>query len=131
MNRKRTRILTSVALAAGMLILAPMAWADGTCSVPAPADPAPVNPVAGAAVFHQTCVVCHASNGRGTMPGMPDFTRTDGVLTLPTAELASRITHGFSDGKAPMAMPVKGDNPNLTQVDIRNVIAYMRSTFWH
>jgi hypothetical protein len=65
------------------------------------------------------------------MPGMPDFTRSDGVLTLPTLVLEQRITHGFSDGKAPMAMPVKGDNPNLTPTDIRNVIAYLRGTFWH
>ena len=123
---KRMRSLIVVLLAAGMLVLAQAASADDSHTAPSPADP-----VAGAAVFHQTCVVCHASNGRGTMPGMPDFTRADGVLALPTAELTSRITHGFYDGKAPMAMPVKGDNPNLTQGDIRNVIAYMRSRFWH
>lgn len=123
---KRTRRLITMLLAAGLLCLAQAAWAVDGCKPPPPA-----NPVAGAAVFHRTCIVCHAPNGRGTMPGMPDFTRADGVLTLPTAELVRRINHGFDDGKAPMAMPVKGDNPHLTEGDIRDVIAYMRNTFWH
>jgi mono/diheme cytochrome c family protein len=125
---KRMQLFIAIGLSTGMLALAQAAWADGARHVPV--VQAPGNPVAGATVFHQTCVVCHASNGRGTMPGMPDFTRTDGVLTLPTAELESRIMHGFSDGKAPMAMPAKGDNPNLSPHDIRDVIAYMRNTFW-
>lgn len=122
---RHTRSYIVVLLAACMMFLAQMAWADDASS-----NPPPANPQAGAVVFHQTCVVCHAPTGQGTLPGMPDFTRSDGVLTLPTAELARRITHGFNDGKAPMAMPVKGDNPHLTQTDIRNVIAYMRTTFW-
>ena len=123
---KRIQVLTASVLVALAWPLAQVASA----ATPAAAN-ATGNPAAGAAVFHATCVVCHAPSGRGTMPGMPDFTRTDGVLSLPTDVLARRIHEGFSDGKAPMAMPPNGDNPNLTPGDIRNVIAYLRTTFRH
>jgi mono/diheme cytochrome c family protein len=123
---KRIRILTASVLVALAWPLAQVASA----ATPGAANPTG-NPADGAAVFHATCVVCHAPTGRGTMPGMPDFTRANGVLSLPNAVLEQRIHDGFSDGKAPMAMPPKGDNPNLTPGDIRNVIAYLRTTFRH
>jgi len=122
------RIRASIAIA--LLALA-LPWAQGAWAAAPDAASGAGNPAAGATVFHATCVVCHAPTGRGTMPGMPDFTRTDGVLSLPTPVLAQRIHDGFSDGKAPMAMPPMGDNPNLTPGDIRNVIAYLRTTFRH
>lgn len=111
---------------ASMLALAPGAWAAGAASV-TPSG----NALAGAAVFNGTCVACHGDDGKGIMPGMPDFTQSGGVLSLPTKVLEKRITDGFSDGNAPMPMPPKGNNPNLTPNDIRNVIAYMRNTFRH
>jgi len=70
-------------------------------------------------------VACHGGNGKGILPGMPDFTDPKGVLKLPTAVLVQRVEHGFSDGKAPMAMPPKGNNPALNTQDIRDVIAYL------
>jgi mono/diheme cytochrome c family protein len=123
---KRVHAWTTTALLASMLALAPSAWAGGSGSATHSG-----NASAGAAVFNQTCVACHGSDGKGIMPGMPDFTQSGGVLSLPTKTLEARITDGFSDGNAPMAMPPKGNNPSLTQGDIRNVIAYLRSTFQH
>ena len=123
---KRVHAWTTTALMVSMLALAPVAWAGGAGSVTATG-----NAAAGAAVFNDTCVACHGNDGKGIMPGMPDFTNRKGVLSLPTKVLEKRITDGFSDGNAPMAMPPKGNNPKLTQGDIRNVIAYLRNTFEH
>jgi mono/diheme cytochrome c family protein len=126
MNDRRVSVVALLLAAA--LAWAPLAGAEGSGSgaVAGTGDAA-----AGAAVFHATCVVCHARSGRGTLPGMPDFNAPDGVLSLPTPVLEQRITRGFDDGKAPMAMPPKGNNDRLTQADIRNVIAYLRVTFAH
>lgn len=121
---KRVHAWTTTALMASMLALAPAVWAGGANAVTAHG-----NAAAGAAVFNDTCVACHGSDGRGIMPGMPNFTNPKGVLSLPTKVLEQRITDGFSGGNAPMAMPPKGNNPKLTQSDIRNVIAYLRSHF--
>jgi len=123
---KRVHAWTSTALLASMLAMAPIAWAGGAGTATASG-----NAAAGASVFNQTCVACHGSDGKGIMPGMPDFTQPKGVLSLPTKVLEQRITNGFSGGNAPMAMPPKGNNPSLNQSDIRNVIAYLRKTFQH
>lgn len=123
---KRVHAWTTSALLAAALAMAPTVWAGVSASAPQPG-----NAAAGAAVFNGTCVACHGSDGKGIMPGMPDFTQSGGVLSLPTKVLEKRITDGFSDGNAPMAMPPKGNNPSLTQSDIRNVIAYLRTQFRH
>jgi mono/diheme cytochrome c family protein len=120
---KREHIMTAAGVAL-MFLLAPTAWAAG-------AGTAKANAAAGAQVFNQTCVACHGDDGKGIMPGMPDFTQAGGVLSLPTKTLEQRITDGYSDGNAPMAMPPKGNNSSLSQADILNVIAYLRSTFQH
>jgi mono/diheme cytochrome c family protein len=121
---KREHVITAAGIALAFC-MAQAAWAGGTGTA------SKGNPAAGAQVFNQTCVACHGDDGKGIMPGMPDFTQAHGVLSLPTKVLEKRITDGFSDGKAPMAMPPKGNNSSLTQADIRNVIAYLRSTFEH
>ncbi|MDA3914897.1 cytochrome c [Oleiagrimonas sp.] len=98
------------------------------------ADVVPANSVAkGSAVFHQTCISCHGANGKGMLPGMPDFNNPHGVLTLPETVLEQRITNGYHGGNPPppIAMPPKGGNSSLTQTDIKNVIAYLRTTFQH
>lgn len=86
---------------------------------------------AGSAVYHQTCVACHGANGKGQIPGTPDFTRSGGVLSLPDKVLETRIIHGFQSNGSPMAMPPDGGNPTLTPEDVHHVLAYLRATFQH
>lgn len=81
----------------------------------------------GAALFNQTCVVCHGKNGQGAIPGVPDITRKGGPLTKSDAELAASILNGFQTKGSPMAMPAKGGNPNLTAEDIAALVGYLRT----
>ncbi len=87
------------------------------------------NPRAGEAVYNQTCVACHGENGKGEIPGIPDFSRDDGVLTLSDEILLKHLLHGFQSQGSPMAMPAKGGNDDLTIKDLRDVLVYLHQKF--
>ena len=87
--------------------------------------------MSGAEVYDQTCVACHGANGKGTVPGSPDFTRADGPLSKSGDTLLQNIKAGFKSPGSPMAMPPKGGNAILTDADIRSVLEYMRERFTH
>lgn len=93
------------------------------------ADDATADLQNGAAVYRQTCIACHGANGKGAIPGAPNFTKQGGVLSQPDEVLEERVEHGFHSQGSPMAMPAKGGNPSLTETDIRDVILYMRERF--
>jgi|GEM_PF-685113 len=84
---------------------------------------------AGDAIYHQTCVACHGEDGRGAVPGAPDFTKKGGPLSKPHALLTKHIKNGFQEPGAPLAMPPEGGNPDLTDQDIKNVHAYLHAKF--
>ena len=81
----------------------------------------------GAALFNQTCVVCHGKNAQGAIPGVPDLTRKDGMLTESDAHLVASILNGVQTKGSPMAMPPKGGNPKLTPEDAIALVAYLRA----
>jgi len=85
-------------------------------------------PSTGKAIYEQNCAGCHGSNGKGRMRGVPDFTRTNGVLSKPESELVQNTINGVSGGGM-FGMPAKGGNPNLSKQDIENVIRYMKGAF--
>ncbi len=87
------------------------------------------NSLTGQEVYEQTCVACHGKDGKGTVPGAPDFTDSEGVLSQSDEVLMKHITEGFKSKNSPMAMPAKGGNPLLTETDLSNVIIYMKSEF--
>lgn len=80
-------------------------------------------------VYHQTCVACHGADGKGAIPGAPDFTKSGGVLSHSEDLLEQRVENGFHSRGSPMSMPAKGGNPTLTEDDIRDVLVYMQSAF--
>ena len=103
------------------LLLAPLPPAlAGVCQTPG-------NVAAGDALYHQTCVTCHGEDGHGVHAGTPDF--TSGVMAYSTASLFAHIKNGFHAPGRIAAMPPKGNNPALTDDDIRNLIAYLRHRF--
>ncbi len=82
---------------------------------------------AGSAIYHQTCVACHGEDGHGVRAGVPDF--TTGVMAYSAGSLSRHIENGFHVPGRPLAMPPKGNNPALTDEDIRNVLAYLHHAF--
>lgn len=100
------------------------AAATGSGSAAASADP-----VAGGQIYATTCVACHGQNGAGTLPGAPDFTAANGRLAKSDEVLIRNMINGFQSPGSPMPMPAKGGNPDLTDQDMVNVLAYIRTTF--
>lgn len=80
-------------------------------------------------VYDGTCVFCHGENGKGEIPGTPNFTKAGGVLSQDDAILISHITDGFESPGAAMPMPAKGGNTDLSDEDIENVLAYLHKAF--
>ena len=120
-------VLAIGGLAAALVVSTGVAaWADGS---PTMCGFKGGDPVHGDVIFHQTCAACHGDDGRGKVPGTPDFTAKGGVLSLPHADLTDHIQNGFSEPGKPLAMPARGGNPNLTDQDIKDVHAYLHKAF--
>lgn len=83
----------------------------------------------GESVYQQTCIACHGEEGKGVMPGVPDFTAKNSRLTRSDEVLLKNMRDGVQSKGSPMAMPAKGGNSNLTDDDLKNVLKYMRSKF--
>ncbi|MCH7742332.1 MAG: c-type cytochrome [Proteobacteria bacterium] len=92
-------------------------------------DDSSVSTMSGDDIYNQTCIACHGANGKGTVPGSPDFTRIDGVLSQGYNVLFQHIKHGFQSAGSLMAMPSKGGNANLNDADLRGVLDYLQSQF--
>jgi len=85
-----------------------------------------ISKLSGADVYNQTCIACHGADGKGTLPGAPDFTSSNGPLKQSDDVLIKHITEGFQSPGSPMAMPAKGGNTALTAADIQAVVSYLR-----
>lgn len=83
----------------------------------------------GRAIYDQTCVACHGSNGKGAIPGVPDLTDKNGRLSQPYDVLLINVIRGLQSPGSTMAMPAKGGNPTLSEADIRAVVDYLQSSF--
>lgn len=97
----------------------------------APAATAGLSPdlAEGARIYVGSCASCHGTDGRGAVPGAPDFTMPGGVLDQTDTLLEQRITQGYSTPNVPLAMPPKGGNSGLSAVEIRQVLRYMHHAF--
>jgi len=82
-------------------------------------------------IYNQTCVACHGGNGKGLLPGVPDFTSKDSRLNKPDEQLINSITNGFKSPGSPMAMPPKGGNSDLNANDVKSVLKYLHEKFSH
>ena len=96
----------------------------------ASAQPAKGDPAAGQALF-ASCAACHGPTGEG-IPGLgKDLTNSEFVSGKTDGELISFIKVG-RDPSDPLnttgiAMPPKGGNPALSDEDLFNIVAYLRS----
>lgn len=98
-------------------------------SVPAAPDDESATVSDGQTIYAQTCIACHGAGGKGAIPGVADFTARDGPLSKSDAELMKNISDGCQSPGSFMAMPAKGGNPNLTDADLKAVLAYLHAEF--
>ncbi len=85
----------------------------------------------GRQVFASTCAACHGPHGEG-VPGLgKSVVASDFVATRTDAELVAFIKAGRSVddplNTTGVAMPPKGGNPALTDEDLADIVAYLRS----
>lgn len=84
----------------------------------------------GAALYNQTCVACHGGDGKGAIPGVPDFTRADSPLhRKDEASLVRSIVDGFQSPGSPMAMPPRGGMPAVSEEQATALVRYLHSRF--
>lgn len=106
----------------------PLAASAVPASAPA-ASAASADIAAGGRTYATTCVACHGANGKGTIPGVPDFTAANGRLTKSDADLLRNMINGLQSPGSPIPMPAKGGNPSLSDQDMANALAYIRKTY--
>lgn len=92
-----------------------------------PAAPAVAASDSGQSLYTQNCAMCHGADGKGGVPGAPDFTKAGGVLAQSDDVLTGRVLNGYSSPGAAMSMPpFKGQ---LSADQVHEILEYMHKTF--
>jgi disulfide bond formation protein DsbB len=86
---------------------------------------------AGKTLYDSSCVACHAAGGVGVDGLGKPLVGSEFVAGLDDPGLIQFLTVG-RDTSDPLntsgiAMPAKGGNPSLTDDDLTNIVAYLRS----
>lgn len=127
--RRRTIVIVCLLLA---LLLALTACSGG--GAPA-APPTPAGPVGdaskGAEKFASTCVACHGPDATGVTGLGKDLTTSEFVKGKSNADLIAFVKVGrpTSDpaNTTGVDMPPKGGNPVMTDQDLADIVAYLRT----
>ena len=83
----------------------------------------------GEKLYLQNCMVCHADDGTGAMPGVLDLEENRAWSTIDEIKLLTRLKQGIQKSGASISMPAKGGNPDLTDKELKEIINYMRQSF--
>jgi len=107
----------------------PAAPGGGATTTMAPGGDDPV--ARGKKIFRGTCVACHASDAKG-LPGLgKNLHDNEFVQSTTDDELVAFIETGRPaddpQNTTGVAMPPKGGNPALTESDLRDVVAFLRT----
>jgi disulfide bond formation protein DsbB len=127
MKQRATPKFLLIAAALGLLLAACGGGAAEPTAAPAPAGDA----AHGKTVFDSTCVACHGPDAKGLPNLGKDLTTSEFVASQSDAQLVEFIKTGrpISDpaNTTGVDMPPKGGNPALTDQDIADVVAYIRT----
>lgn len=98
----------------------------------APAEPTPSgDPDAGKVQFDMVCIACHGPGGVGVEGLGKPFTTSEFLLTVNDQELLEFVKTGrpisHPDNTTGVDMPPKGGNPALTDDQLLDIIAYIRT----
>lgn len=135
-HKTRSVLATAAALA---LLAAACTGGGAPAATPAPAKPAAQQPAAVAAgdpakgkeLFSATCASCHGPDAKG-LPGLgKDMTTSEFIKSQSDAQLVEFIKKGrpASDpaNTTKVDMPPKGGNPALTDAQLADIVAYIRT----
>lgn len=123
----------SLVLIVGLLVVSLSISACGPSAPAATATPeGPVgDPVNGQQKYTGTCVSCHGPDAKGMTGLGKDLTTSEFLKSRSNAEMVSFLQTGrpASDplNTTGVDMPPKGGNPALTDQDLADIIAYIRS----
>ena len=109
-----------------ILVLGLAACGGGTSEAAALSADQAGNPVAGEKTFASACSTCHGPKGEGVQGLSQDMTQSELIASMTDQELAEFIKTGGVPGE-PLVMPPKGGIPSLTEENLYNIVAYIRS----
>lgn len=121
----------TVSVTAAAALLAILAGCGSSGSAPAAAKPAG-DATKGKEIYAGTCAACHGADAKG-MPGLGKSlaVKSDWMKKQDDAALIAFVkkgrTAGDPENTTKVDMPPKGGNPALSDDDIVNVVAYVRS----
>ena len=85
----------------------------------------------GKTLYDATCVACHAAGGTGIDGLGKPLANSDFIKGISDSDLLTLIKVGrdTSDpaNTSGVAMPAKGGNPALSDVDLESIVAYLRT----
>ncbi len=85
----------------------------------------------GGKIFATACVACHGPEGKGVHGMGKDLTTSDWVAQQSDEQLVEFIKVGRDAGDAlnttGVAMPPKGGNPAMSEQEIADIVAFVRS----
>jgi mono/diheme cytochrome c family protein len=122
-------IFMRLAAAAFAVVLAACGGTPVGTSTTAP--PGRGDPVRGLTVFNGTCVACHGPGGVGVAGLGKPLTTSTFAAGLTDAELLAFLDTGRAAddplNTTGIVMPPRGGNPALTDADLMDVIAFVRT----
>lgn len=77
-------------------------------------------------IYTQNCMVCHADDGSGAMPGVSDMSKSKRLFTVSESELVARMKQGIQVKGSQLSMPPKGGNPDLTDSELLKALKYLK-----
>lgn len=145
----RKSFVLAIFLTLATLIVACGGGGDQTAQEPADADTAPTateaepteppteepaaagDPANGEQLYTQSCSACHGPDATGLENLGKDLTSSEFVQSNSDEELLSFVKQGrpasHPDNETGIDMPPKGGNPALTDEQILDIIAYLRT----
>ncbi|MFN2224064.1 MAG: cytochrome c [Chloroflexota bacterium] len=133
--RKLTLLLGLMAFLALFLVACGGGDDGGSDAADEPADDTAAMPtgdaVAGEAKFQTTCSPCHGPDAKGLPNLGKDMTTSEFIRSSSDAELLAFVKTGRPPGDPAnttgVDMPPKGGNPTLTDQDLADIIAHIRT----
>ena len=139
------RVILSTLMIVSLMLLAACGGGDDKKEEAAPAQQeqpaaapqaaAPAAIVGGAAnggkIFATACVACHGPEGKGVTALGKDLTTSEWVAQQSVEQLVEFIKRGRDAGDAlnttGIAMPPKGGNPAMSEQEVADIVAFVRS----